>query len=94
LQQRTYRVYVQADKQFRANPEDINSLYVRSAQNQMIPLSNLVKVTPTTGAQTINHYNLFRSIEITGSPAPGLSSGQAIQSMQRVAESFDAGIRL
>ena len=86
LQQRTYRVYVQADKQFRANPEDINNLYVRSAQNQMIPLSNLVKVTPTTGAQTVNHYNLFRSIEITGSPAPGLSSGQAIQSMQRVAQ--------
>jgi len=86
LQQRTYRVYVQADKQFRANPQDINSLYVRSAQNQMIPLGNLVKVTPTTGAQTINHYNLFRSIEITGSPAPGLSSGQAIQSMQRVAQ--------
>jgi HAE1 family hydrophobic/amphiphilic exporter-1 len=86
LQQRTYRVYVQADKQFRANPEDINNLYVRSAQNQMIPLSNLVKVIPTTGAQTVNHYNLFRSIEITGSPAPGLSSGQAIQSMQRVAQ--------
>jgi HAE1 family hydrophobic/amphiphilic exporter-1 len=86
LQQRTYRVYVQADSQFRANPQDINSLYVRSAQNQMIPLGNLVKVTPTTGAQTINHYNLFRSIEITGSPAPGLSSGQAIQSMQRVAQ--------
>lgn len=86
LQQRTYRVYVQADEQFRSNPKDISSLYVRSAQDQMIPLSNLVKVTPITGAQTINHYNLFRSIEITGSPAPGLSSGQAIQTMQQISQ--------
>ncbi len=86
LQQRNYRVYVQADSQFRSNPEDINQLYVRSGQGQMIPLSNLVKVTPTTGAQTINHYNLFRSIEITGSAAPGYSSGQAIQSMERLAQ--------
>jgi len=85
LQQRNYRVYVQADSQFRSNPEDINNLYVRSARDQMIPLGNLVKVTTTTGAQTINHYNLFRSIEITGSPAPGSSSGQAIQSMENLA---------
>jgi HAE1 family hydrophobic/amphiphilic exporter-1 len=93
LQQRNYRVYVQADSQFRSNPEDINSLYVRSEQNQMIPLSNLVKVTPTTGAQTINHYNLFRSIEITGSPAPGSSSGQAIQAMERLADkTLSAGL--
>jgi HAE1 family hydrophobic/amphiphilic exporter-1 len=86
LQQRTYRVYVQADAPFRSHPEDIGELYVRSAKNQMIPLSNLVKVTPTTGAQTINHYNLFRSIEITGSAAPGYSSGQAIQAMERLAK--------
>jgi HAE1 family hydrophobic/amphiphilic exporter-1 len=86
LQQRTYRVYVQADKQFRSNPSDIGQLYVRSQQNQMIPLSNLVKITPTTGAQTINHYNLFRSIEITGSAAPGFSSGQAIKAMEDVAK--------
>ncbi|NJM70948.1 MAG: efflux RND transporter permease subunit [Scytonema sp. RU_4_4] len=89
--QRTYRVYVQADSQFRSNPEDISRLYVRStandqANNQMIPLSNLVKIIPTTGAQTINHYNLFRSIEINGSAAPGYSSGQAIQAMEQAAK--------
>ncbi len=86
LQQRNYRVYVQADKQFRSNPADIGQLYVRSQANQMIPLSNLVKITPTIGAQTINHYNLFRSIEITGSAAPGFSSGQAIKAMEQVAK--------
>jgi HAE1 family hydrophobic/amphiphilic exporter-1 len=86
LEQRTYRVYVQADKQFRSNPSDIGSLYVRSQKNEMIPLSNLVKVTPTTSAQVVNHYNLFRSIEINGQAAPGFSSGQAIQSMEGLAK--------
>ncbi len=73
------------NRQFRSNPGDIGLLYVRSQTGQMIPLSNLVKVTPTTGAQTITHYNLFRSIEINGSAAPGFSSGQAIQTMQNLA---------
>jgi HAE1 family hydrophobic/amphiphilic exporter-1 len=83
---RTYRVYIQADAQFRSNPDDIGLLNVRSATNQMIPLSSLVKLTPTTGAQTINHYNLFRSIEINGSPAPGTSSGQATLAMEQLAK--------
>lgn len=86
LQQRNYRVYIQADQQFRSNPKDIGKLYVRSQKNQMIPLSNLVTVTPTVGAQTINHYNLFRSIEINGSAAPGSSSGDAIKAMEQVAK--------
>ncbi len=86
LQQRNYRVYVQADKQFRSNPKDIGQLYVRSQKNEMISLSNLVKVTSVVGAQTINHYNLFRSIEINGSAAPGSSSGDAIQAMEQVAQ--------
>jgi HAE1 family hydrophobic/amphiphilic exporter-1 len=85
LKERTYRVYLQADRQFRSHPEDISKLHVRSATGQMIPLSNLVRVTPTTGAQTINHYNLFRSIEINGSAAPDFSSGQAIEAMESVA---------
>ncbi len=86
LQQRNYRVYIQADQQFRSNPKDIGKLYVRSQKNQMIPLSNLVTVTSTVGAQTINHYNLFRSIEINGSAAPGSSSGDAIKAMEQVAQ--------
>lgn len=82
---RTYRVYVQADRQFRANPDDVNRLYVRSETGQMIPMSKLVSVTSVTGPQVINHYNLFRSVEINGSQAPGYSSGQAIQTMERLA---------
>jgi HAE1 family hydrophobic/amphiphilic exporter-1 len=82
--QRTYRVYVQADQDFRSQPEDIDKLYVKSGGDQMIPLSNLVTITPAIGAQVINHYNLYRSIEITGSPAPGVSSGAALATMEQV----------
>lgn len=85
LGQRNYRVYVQADQQFRSNPGDIGRLYVRSATGQMIPLSSLVTITPATGAQTITHFDLFRSIEITGSPAPGFSSGEALTKMEELA---------
>jgi HAE1 family hydrophobic/amphiphilic exporter-1 len=86
LAQRTYRVYVQADQAFRSNPEVIDQYYVRSATGQMIPLGNLITTTPTTSAQVINHYNLFRSIEITGSAADGYSSGDAIAAMSAVAD--------
>lgn len=86
LQERTYRVYLQADQQFRSKPDDIGKLYVRSQTGRMIPLSSLVKLTPTTGAQTINHFNLFRSIEINGSAAPGFSTGEALQRMEAIAK--------
>lgn len=83
---RAYRVYVQADLEFRSNPEDINKLYVRSQTGEMISLGNLVTVKEIIAPSIINHYNLFRSVEINGSPAPGVSSGQAIEAMNRVAK--------
>ena len=82
--QRTYRVYVQADETFRAKPEDISRFYVRSENGSMIALGNLVTVNSAIGAQVINHYNLYRSIEITGSPSPGVSSGDALQTMEDI----------
>ena len=63
---RSYRVYVQADRQFRSKPQDIAQFYVRSAAGAMVPLENLVTVTETASAQIISHYNLFRSAEING----------------------------
>ncbi|HEY9298388.1 MAG TPA: efflux RND transporter permease subunit, partial [Phormidium sp.] len=60
--------------------------YVRSETNEMVPLSNLVTVSQTTAPSVVSHYNLFRSIEINGSGAPGISSGQAIQAMQNIAK--------
>ncbi len=81
---RSYRVYVQADAPFRRNAQDIRQYYVRSDSGQMISLDNLATITETSGPQVINHYNLFRSAEIDGSPAPGLSSGQGLDAMVRL----------
>ncbi len=81
---RSYRVYVQADKQFRSHPQDIQQYYVRSDSGAMVPLGNLVGVTQTAAPQVISHYNLFRSTEINGSASPGFSSGQAIDAMQQL----------
>ncbi|MEM7769855.1 MAG: efflux RND transporter permease subunit [Cyanobacteria bacterium P01_E01_bin.6] len=93
LGRRTYRVYVQADEKFRSNPDNIGQLYVQSELGENIPIGNLVSLTSTIGAQTINHYNIFRSIEINGAAAPGYSSGAAIQTMERVsAEVLPPGI--
>ncbi|MEL6383803.1 MAG: efflux RND transporter permease subunit [Cyanobacteria bacterium J06626_18] len=84
LGQRNYRVYVQADQQFRSDPGDIPKLYVRSGSDEMIPLGNLVTITPATGAQVINHYNLYRAIEINGAAASGVSSGVALETMEEL----------
>ena len=83
---RSYRVYVQADQQFRRNSQDLRQYYVRSDTGQMIPLDNLATLKETSGPQVINHYNLFRSAEIDGSAAPGLSSGQGLDNMVKLFE--------
>ena len=80
---RSYRVYVQADQQFRKTTQDLREYYVRSNSGQMIPLDNLATLQETAGPQVINHYNLFRSAEIDGSPAPGRSSGQGLEAMKK-----------
>jgi len=83
---RSYRVYVQSDKQFRSEPKDIREYYVRSNQGMMIPLDNLVEVKQTAAPTVISHYNLFRSAEIDGSAAPGHSSGDGIAAMDALAK--------
>ncbi|MEO5937229.1 MAG: efflux RND transporter permease subunit, partial [Terriglobales bacterium] len=79
---RSYRVYVQADKNFRAQPKDIKQYYARSDTGQMIALDNLVTVKETTTPPVISHYNLFRSAEISGSAALGRSTGDALEAMR------------
>jgi hydrophobic/amphiphilic exporter-1 (mainly G- bacteria), HAE1 family len=83
---RSYRVYLQAEQQFRENASAIRQYYVRSATGQMIPLDNLVTIENTSGPQVISHYNLFRSAEIDGSAAPGVSTSVALQTMANVAD--------
>jgi len=83
---RSYRVYVQADKQFRAQAKDIKQFYVRTDSGAMVPLENLVTIAQTTSPQVISHYNLFRSAEIDGSAGGNASSGQAIEAMEEVSK--------
>jgi hydrophobic/amphiphilic exporter-1 (mainly G- bacteria), HAE1 family len=83
---RTYRVYAQADSGFRMSESALHSYYVRSDGGQMIPLDNLVSISESSGPPVISRYNLFRAVEIDGSPAAGFSSGQGIESMQKLAQ--------
>jgi HAE1 family hydrophobic/amphiphilic exporter-1 len=83
---RSYRVYVQADSKFRSQPKDIRQYYLRSDAGKMIPLDNLITVEQTANAQVISHYNLFRSVEINGSAAPGVSTGQGLAAMETLAK--------
>ncbi|HEU5458275.1 MAG TPA: efflux RND transporter permease subunit [Terracidiphilus sp.] len=84
---RTYRVYIQADQPFRMNAMDLHDYYVRSEGGQMVPLDNIVTVQQSSGPPVITHYNLFRAVEIDGSAAPGYSSGQGITGMEQLAKS-------
>ncbi|OLB21329.1 MAG: RND transporter [Acidobacteriales bacterium 13_2_20CM_55_8] len=88
---RSYRVYVQADKQFRGEPKDMRQFYVRSDTGAMVPLDNLMRVTQTITPQVISHYNLFRSTEIDGASKPGFSSGQAISAMEEISKALPQG---
>jgi len=83
---RTYRVFVQADQPFRMTAKDLHNFYVRSDSGQMVPLDNLVTVANSSGPPVITHYNLFRAVEIDGSPAPGYSSGEGIAGMEQLAK--------
>ncbi|MEH1782387.1 MAG: efflux RND transporter permease subunit [Nostoc sp.] len=87
--QHSYRVYIQADEQFRNSPDNIGQINVRSRSGNLVLLNEVAKVTPITGPQTINHFNLFRSIKIQGNAAPGYSSGQAIAAMQETFKEID-----
>jgi multidrug efflux pump len=81
---RNYQVTAQADAKFRVRPEDIGNLKTRNAAGDMVPLSTLVTVRDITGPDRVVRYNLFPAAEITGSPAPGVSSGQAIDLMEKL----------
>ncbi len=81
---KVYKVFIQAEKNFRSEAADIEKLFVKNYKGNMVPLSTLVKVRFTTGPQNITHYNMYRSITINGNAAPGYSSGQAIAAMGEI----------
>ena len=83
---RTFRVLMQAEPEYRQKPEDLERFYVRSTSGHMVPVSELVKLNPTSGPLALGHFNGLRSADILGGPAPGYSSGQAIAAMEEVAQ--------
>ncbi|REA63483.1 hydrophobe/amphiphile efflux-1 family RND transporter [Dyadobacter luteus] len=82
---RNFRVMVQADSSFRSNLEQVNKFYVRNREGNMIPLSALITSKVVENPALISHYNIYRSVEINGTPKPGFSSGQAIEALKEVA---------
>jgi multidrug efflux pump len=82
---RTYSVRVQADSQFRARPDDIGQLKVRSTSGEMIPLSALLRVKQSSGPERTLRYNGFLSADVNGAAAPGFSTGQAQAAAERIA---------
>jgi HAE1 family hydrophobic/amphiphilic exporter-1 len=83
---RQYKVYLQAEGKDRLNPEALQSIYVKNAKGEMVPVSTLVTVTKTTGPDFTNRLNLFRAAEIGGEPAEGYSSSQALSALEEVAK--------
>jgi hydrophobe/amphiphile efflux-1 (HAE1) family protein len=81
----TWQVLIQAEPEFRNRPSDIDRFYVRSADGNMAPLGTFASVAPSTGPDVVFRYNRFRAIQILGGPKPGVSSGQALDAMERAA---------
>jgi len=82
---RTFRVTIQADKSHRGDQGSLSRFYVRNATGAMVPLSELGRLRPVVGPETISHYNIYGAAKISGGAAPGYSSAEAIAAMERAA---------
>jgi HAE1 family hydrophobic/amphiphilic exporter-1 len=82
---RLYKVYLQAEAEYRDSVQDISDYYVRNRNGEMVSLGTLVSTSPTSGPEFTNRFNLYRSAELMGGPAPGYSSSQALQALKEVA---------
>jgi len=83
---RNFRVVAQGDSSFRSSIDELGKYYVRNNRGEMIPLGSLLTIRVIESPSLISHYNIYRAIEINGSPKAGVSSGQAIQALKEVAE--------
>jgi multidrug efflux pump len=88
---RNYRVSLQSESSFREKPEDLKFTFVKSASGSMIPLDTLLRVERVVGPDLIERFNVFNAAKVTGNPAPGYSSGQALEAMREVAAGLPEG---
>jgi HAE1 family hydrophobic/amphiphilic exporter-1 len=82
---RLYKVYIQAEPEYRSSPEELSQFFVRNRDGGMVPLTTLVELQPASGPAYTNRFNLFRAAEVIGGPAPGFSSTQALDALEEVA---------
>jgi HAE1 family hydrophobic/amphiphilic exporter-1/multidrug efflux pump len=82
---RVYRVQLQSEAKYRAHPEDLRDVYVRSARGAMLPLTAIASLETVTGPDVLERFNLFPAARLSGEPAPGFSSGQALAAMEELA---------
>lgn len=82
---RTWRVMMQAESAYRRDPSDIGSIYLRSQNGSMVPLSTVTTVNQTTGPEVVLRYNLYRTVEVNASTKTGISSGQGIATIEELA---------
>lgn len=83
---RVYRVQIQAEQKFRRAAQDIENIYVKNKQGNMVPIRTMVSLEPTVAPAQITRYNQYKSVQFSGQPASGVSSGQAMTAMERIAE--------
>jgi HAE1 family hydrophobic/amphiphilic exporter-1 len=83
---RVYKVYLQAEPEFRRDPSQLGLFFVRNQTNEMVPLDTLLSTRPNSGPEFTNRFNLFRAAELTGVPAPGYSSAQALTALEETAK--------
>ncbi len=81
---RTYRVYAQAEPQYRAQPEDIANLKMRNLHGDMVPMGAVADVRFESGPDRVSHYNVYLAADVNSQGAPGVSSGQATAAIERV----------
>jgi HAE1 family hydrophobic/amphiphilic exporter-1 len=89
---KVYKVFLQADPEFTNSPDDIGAFHVRNSEGAMVPLGTLVKVSKMSGPNFTSRFNLQRSVEMMGAPAPGYSSAQALKAMEEVMKQMPSNV--
>ncbi|MCK5709889.1 MAG: efflux RND transporter permease subunit, partial [Deltaproteobacteria bacterium] len=82
---RLYKAYIQAEPEYRQNQNQINFYYIKNSSGDSVPLAGFVDIRDIAGPDFTNRFNLFRSVELTGGPAPGYTSAQALSTLEEVA---------
>ena len=88
---RSYQVRIQAESEYRTGPADLSRFFVRNNKGEMVPLTTVATLKPILGPNSLKHYNMFRSANVSGQAAPGMSSGTAITAMEEIARTLPDG---